>query len=97
MNSDDLMSDPAHPANHPADPKTAGAWNTKKFRDEYEMYKNRLQDKGFTVAEYPDPLSPRPPHPKQYPSGTSPELERSLQKLIAQVKTGRGGGGGSAA
>ena len=61
MNSDDLMSDPAHPANHPADPKTAGAWNTKKFRDEYEMYKNRLQDKGFTVGM--QRLSSRPLQP----------------------------------
>ncbi|KAL2180484.1 uncharacterized protein P884DRAFT_327418 [Thermothelomyces heterothallicus CBS 202.75] len=96
MNSDDLMSDPAHPTNHSSDSKK-GVWNTKKFRDEYEMYKNRLQDQRFSVAEYPDPLSPRPPHPKQYPSGTSPELERKLQELIAQVKAGRGGSGSSAA
>ncbi|AEO53608.1 hypothetical protein MYCTH_2295168 [Thermothelomyces thermophilus ATCC 42464] len=96
MNSDDLMSDPAHPANHSSDSK-GGVWNTKKFRDEYEMYKNRLQDQRFSVAEYPDPLSPRPPHPKQYPSGTSPELERKLQELIAQVKAGRGVSGSSAA
>lgn len=39
-----------------------------------------------TIADYPDPLAPRPPHPKQYPKGTDPELERRLQALIADVK-----------
>ncbi|KAK4105603.1 hypothetical protein N658DRAFT_492081 [Parathielavia hyrcaniae] len=64
----------------------AAVWNTKKFRDEYEIHKNRLQDQHFSVADFPDPLSPRPPHPKQYPKGTNPELERNLHELIAQVK-----------
>ncbi|KAL2154718.1 hypothetical protein VTH82DRAFT_3394 [Thermothelomyces myriococcoides] len=94
MNSDDLMSDPVHPMNHSSDSK-GGVWNAKRLRDENEMYKNRLQDQKFSVAEYPDPLSPRPPHPKQYPPGTNPELERKLQELIAQVKAGRGTSGGS--
>ena len=52
MNSDDFMSDPAHPMHHPAGAKGA-AWNTQRFRDEYEMYKNRLQDQRFSVGEFP--------------------------------------------
>ncbi|KAK4150745.1 hypothetical protein C8A00DRAFT_36642 [Chaetomidium leptoderma] len=96
MNSDDIMSDPANPMKPSSESqqsaKAAAAWNTKKFRDEYETYKNRLQDQKFSVADYPDPLSARPPHPKQYPKGTNPELERQLQKLIAQLKAGGGGG-----
>jgi hypothetical protein len=115
MNSDDIMSDPAHPMNS-SEPRSTQAtsvgWNTKKFRDEYEMYKNRLHDQKFSVgkssqifavylvmsqalnhtADYPDPLSPRPPHPKQYPKGTTPELERKLQALIAKAKAGAGNG-----
>ncbi|KAG7292940.1 hypothetical protein NEMBOFW57_002985 [Staphylotrichum longicolle] len=91
MNSDDLMSDfmsdPAVPT--PSD-STKGAvtpaWNSKKFREEYDLYKRRLQDQKFSVADYPDPLAPRPPHPKQYPKGTDPELERRLHALIADVK-----------
>ena len=58
MNSDDLMSDPAHPMHHPADSKGA-SWNTQKFRDEYELYKNRLQDQRFSVGEFPNLLVPR--------------------------------------
>lgn len=53
MNSDDIMSDPAHPMNS-SEPRSAQApavaWNTKKFRDEYEMCKNRLQDQKFSVG-----------------------------------------------
>jgi hypothetical protein len=44
-------------------------------------------------ADYPDPLSPRPPHPKQYPKGTTPELERKLQALIAKAKAKAGAAG----
>jgi hypothetical protein len=51
MNSDDIMSDPAVPANTPSEKPGAAAWNTKKFRDEYEAYKNRLQDQKFSVGE----------------------------------------------
>ncbi|KAL2132520.1 hypothetical protein VTI74DRAFT_3710 [Chaetomium olivicolor] len=87
--SDEIMSDPAGPMHSSEDQKSKpGAWNTKKFRDEYEMYKNRLQDKSFSSTEYPDPLAPRPPHPKQYPKGTNPELESKLLKLIADIKDG---------
>lgn len=54
MNSDDIMSDPAHPLN-PSEPQSAKAaavvWNTKKFRDEYEMCKSRLQDQKFSVGK----------------------------------------------
>lgn len=59
MNSDEIMSDPAGlmKTTSPSDSqsqqqqsKTAAAWNTKKFREEYEMYKNRLQDQRFSVG-----------------------------------------------
>ncbi|EGS18864.1 uncharacterized protein CTHT_0054750 [Thermochaetoides thermophila DSM 1495] len=63
-----------------------GSWNTKKFRDEYETLKNRLLDSQFSVAEYPDPLAPKPPHPKQYPVGTGPTVEQRLLKLISEIK-----------
>ncbi|KAH6619245.1 hypothetical protein B0J18DRAFT_239000 [Chaetomium sp. MPI-SDFR-AT-0129] len=87
MNSDDLMSDPAQPMG-PGPESKGASWNTKKFREEYEMHKNRLHDQSFSVADYPDPLSPQPPHPKQYPKGTTPDLERKLQDLISRVKAG---------
>ncbi|KAK3905803.1 hypothetical protein C8A05DRAFT_12419 [Staphylotrichum tortipilum] len=66
----------------------AGTWNNRKSREEYDMYKSRLQDQRFSIADYPDPLSPRPPHPKQYPKGTDPKLEQMLHELIAKVKQG---------
>ncbi|SPQ18310.1 853d6258-73e7-4e7f-9a64-89ff3d4e3b50 [Thermothielavioides terrestris] len=71
--------------------KTAKPWNTKNFREEYAIYKNRLQDQDFSVAEYPDPLAPPPPHPKQYPKGTDAELEGKLLRLIAEIKAGQHG------
>lgn len=37
-------------------------------------------------ADYPDPLAPRPPHPRKYPKGTGPEVERKLQELIAEIR-----------
>ncbi|KAJ4297261.1 hypothetical protein N0V88_004179 [Collariella sp. IMI 366227] len=87
MNSDEIMSDPAGPMHSAEDQNSkAGGWNTKKFRDEYEMHRHRLHDKAFSSYDYPDPLTPRPPHPKQYPRGTSTELESKLLKLIANVK-----------
>lgn len=53
MNSDDLMSDPAVPT--PSD-STKGAatpvWNSKKFREEYELYKRRLQHQKFSVGKF---------------------------------------------
>ncbi|KAL2271261.1 hypothetical protein VTJ83DRAFT_632 [Remersonia thermophila] len=100
MMSDDLMSDPVNPAEGPsasdgrqaAKGAAAAAWNTNKFRDEYLAAKNKLLDQKFSVSEYPDPLSPRPPHPKQYPPGTDRQLERKLQELVAQVRSSAGHG-----
>ncbi|KAK3382896.1 hypothetical protein B0T24DRAFT_672834 [Lasiosphaeria ovina] len=62
------------------------AWNTKKFRDEYEMAKMRLSDQKFNIAEYPDPLLPRRVLPRQYPLGVTAETERRLQELIADIR-----------
>lgn len=62
------------------------SWNTKKFRDEYEMAKARLSDLKFNIGEYPDPLLPRQPHRKQYPPGVTAETERQLQALIATIR-----------
>lgn len=45
------MSDPAVPANTSTEKDGGAAWNTKKFRDEYEVYKSRLQDQKFSVGE----------------------------------------------
>jgi hypothetical protein len=87
MNSDDLMSDPGQSVNY----VKPGTWNTKKFNDEYEAQKHRLQDQRFSVADYPDPLAPRSSRGKQYPKGTDPELESKLQELIAQVKASAAG------
>ncbi|KAK4116274.1 hypothetical protein N656DRAFT_794597 [Canariomyces notabilis] len=100
MNPDDAMADSQtaeegashvhlnaqqqQPGNKPA----VAAWNTKKFRDEYEISKHRLLDQKFSSTEYPDPLAPRPPHPKQYPKGTDPALERQLKQLIADIRPG---------
>ncbi|KAK0731166.1 hypothetical protein B0H67DRAFT_62166 [Lasiosphaeris hirsuta] len=62
------------------------SWNTKKFRDEYEVAKARLSDLKFNIGEYPDPLLPRQPHRMQYPSGVTAEMERQLQALIANIR-----------
>jgi hypothetical protein len=57
MMSDDLMSDPINPVEETADGKQAGkgpaaaAWNTKKFRDEYMMAKNKLLDQKFSIRK----------------------------------------------
>jgi hypothetical protein len=57
MMSDDLMSDPINPVEETADGKQAGkgpaaaAWNTKKFRDEYVMAKNKLLDQKFSIRK----------------------------------------------
>lgn len=56
MNSDDLMSDLMSdpPVPTPSD-STKGAvtpaWNSKKFREEYDLYKRRLQDQKFSVGK----------------------------------------------
>jgi hypothetical protein len=53
MNSDDLMSDPAAPMSESQQHSSkAAAWNTKKFREEYDMYKNRLQDQKFSMGVF---------------------------------------------
>ncbi|KAK0618258.1 hypothetical protein B0T17DRAFT_331089 [Bombardia bombarda] len=69
---------------------SAAAWNTKKFREECEMAKGRLSDQKFSIADYPDPLLPRPPHPKLYPRGTTVETEKRLRELIDQVRASSG-------
>lgn len=57
MDSDEIMSDLAGPANVTSEDNSetkqggAAAWNTKKFREEYEHQKNRLQDQDFSVGE----------------------------------------------
>lgn len=52
MNSDDLMSDPGQSVNYV---KPGTSWNTKKFNDEYEAQKHRLQDQRFSVGKSPWP------------------------------------------
>lgn len=48
MNSDDLMSDPGQSVNY----VKPSNWNTKKFNDEYETQKHRLQDPRFSVGKF---------------------------------------------
>ncbi|GAB1310523.1 hypothetical protein MFIFM68171_00733 [Madurella fahalii] len=94
MNSDDMMTDlqayedgaSQNQSQHQQSGAKVASWNTKKFRDEYEVSKHRLLDQKFSSADYPDPLAPRPPHPKQYPKGTDPAMERKLQQLIAEIR-----------
>lgn len=38
------------------------------------------------TADYPDPLMPRQPVPKQ--AGFTPEVEKSLKELISKIKSG---------
>ncbi|KAL2261610.1 hypothetical protein VTK26DRAFT_3785 [Humicola hyalothermophila] len=95
MNSDEIMPDAPATSFEDGTKAGAAARNTKKFRDEYEAYKNRLQDQKFSIADYPDPLAPRTPHPKQYPKGAGREVEAKLKELIAEIRAG--GGAGSAA
>ncbi|KAK5663707.1 hypothetical protein OQA88_4138 [Cercophora sp. LCS_1] len=67
------------------------AWNNKKFREEYDVTKSRLTDQRFSSGDYPDPLLPRKPgHPRQYPRGTTPEIEKQLKELIAQFRAKSG-------
>ncbi|KAL2023245.1 hypothetical protein VTK56DRAFT_3368 [Thermocarpiscus australiensis] len=96
MNSDEVMTEPAGLANLSSEDgasqqSKAAAMNAKKMREEYDVFKHRLLDQKFSVADYPDPLAPRPPHPKQYPKGTDREMEQKLQKLIADLKASNGG------
>ncbi|KAK1755066.1 hypothetical protein QBC47DRAFT_382659 [Echria macrotheca] len=65
-----------------------GAWNTKKFRDEFQAARIRLTDQKFNPNEYADPLLPRTGDLKRYPPGTTTEMEVFLKDLIARVKKG---------
>lgn len=47
MNSDEIMSDAPGPSSETG----TKAWNTKKFREDYEAHKNRLQDQKFSVGK----------------------------------------------
>lgn len=73
MNSDEIMSDPAGPSN---ETPGAAAWNTKKFREEYEACKNRLQDQKFSVGEFRlYLLSPTQPTTNYHVNTTSPKTQ----------------------
>ncbi|KAK0657441.1 hypothetical protein B0T16DRAFT_60354 [Cercophora newfieldiana] len=65
-----------------------GAWNTKKFRDEYENFKARLADQFFDGGEGPDPLLPRQASVGQYPAGVTAETEKLLKDVIAEIRAG---------
>ncbi|KAK0631889.1 hypothetical protein B0T14DRAFT_490349 [Immersiella caudata] len=66
-----------------------GSWNTKKFRDEYEFFKARLVDQGFTGAVDHDPLLPRQTGTLQYPVGVTAETEKILKDVIAGIRAGK--------
>lgn len=63
-------------------------WNTKKFRDEYEMTKSRLSDQKFSMGQFRDPLFSRRPKVVKYPPGVTPEMEQQLKEFVAKVKAG---------
>ncbi|KAK3393627.1 hypothetical protein B0H63DRAFT_22036 [Podospora didyma] len=65
------------------------AWNTKKFRDDYDMAKQRLTDQNG----FPDPLWHRPRPPKTYPAGVTSETEQQLKALIANIRAKNASGG----
>ncbi len=61
MNTADLLSDPIPPmqtdnrsgaAAAAAVAAAASAWNSRKTREEYDMYKSRLQDQRFNVGKW---------------------------------------------
>ena len=60
MNSDELMPDSAPdaiPANNGnGNSNAAVTWNTKKFRDDYDMIKIRLTDQRFSSSKYRCPI-----------------------------------------
>ena len=54
MNSDELMPDSAAdaiPINSNGNSSAAVTWNTKKFKDEYDMIKVRLTDQRFSSSK----------------------------------------------
>ncbi|OIW35298.1 hypothetical protein CONLIGDRAFT_627353 [Coniochaeta ligniaria NRRL 30616] len=90
---DELMSDPAQPFGGSQDVDNSqkpAAWNTKKFREEYEIARSRLSDQKFDITQYADPLMPRRQSSTQSPATSqtfSPETEKRLQGLIAKIKS----------
>jgi len=56
MNVDDMMSSPSHPQGYTADEmqaKNGATWDTKKFREEYDVAKAKLSDQTFESGERP--------------------------------------------
>ncbi|KAK3956305.1 hypothetical protein QBC32DRAFT_310248 [Pseudoneurospora amorphoporcata] len=94
MNSDELMPDsaadaiPVNNGNGNGNSGAAVTWNTKKFRDDYDMIKIRLTDQRFSSTNFRDPLMPCPPHHRQYPGHTTPATEKRLKELITRIKGG---------
>ena len=84
--------------------KGSAAWETKKFREEYDVAKGKLVDAKFDpgqsivtsqnafifadpkIAEYPDPLLPRPGIKAAYARSFPPGTEERLKKLVAKVE-----------
>ncbi|EGZ77438.1 hypothetical protein NEUTE2DRAFT_154106 [Neurospora tetrasperma FGSC 2509] len=97
MNSDELMPDSAAatiPANNSignGNSSAAVTWNTKKFRDDYDILKIRLSDQRFSSTNFRDPLMPCPPHHRQYPGHNTPAVEKRLEELITRIKGSLGG------
>ncbi|KAK2026242.1 hypothetical protein LX32DRAFT_730289 [Colletotrichum zoysiae] len=68
------------------DSKAAPAWNSKKFKEEFESLKSRLLDQRFDPKHFPDPLLPRNgTDPRNNPKGT-PEAERRIDEIIAEYR-----------
>jgi hypothetical protein len=56
---DEIMSDPAQPFAPSQDGDSSqkpAAWNTKKFREEFDIVKSRLADQNFDISKFCDVL-----------------------------------------
>lgn len=65
--------------------RSAASWNTKKWREDYDIYRNRLTDQNFKISNYADPLLPRKDPPLTYnfsfPNGTKERLQALITKI----------------
>ncbi|KAI0969961.1 hypothetical protein F4678DRAFT_437163 [Xylaria arbuscula] len=70
-------------------PDSQGADWADKQAKEHESAKSRLSDPKFSIRDYADPLLPRQqPSSHYYPRGVTPEVEKQLLDLIANIKAG---------
>ncbi|KAK4457084.1 hypothetical protein QBC42DRAFT_291926 [Cladorrhinum samala] len=92
MDSDSVMSDtPANASSTNAGESSsqqagikAAAWNTPKFREEFENAKQRLQHQEFSSSTLPEPVTMRPLVSRL--PGEDPETIQRMQAIVADAK-----------